>query len=281
MFKFNGFIVGIVCGAVMLGGAGASAGDKPVAGPALFDPQRSYDLPDLAELHQIRFLTENDYPPLQFTRSDGELAGFNVELARLICEELKITCTVQPWRWDKLNEALANGAGDAIIASQKPTRDTATTQTFSEPYYLTPARFVAARDLPAGEINADTIKGKTVGVVSGSAHEAYLKAAFPGALAKIYPSQAEAETALQAHQVELLFGDGLSLSIWLAQNDGACCGFRGGPYFSSYFFGEGARIAMRRDDNILRAALNATLFRLDKDGRLAELYWKYFPVGFY
>ncbi len=43
----------------------------------------------------IRFLTETDYPPFNFTGPDGNPAGFNVDLARLICEEIKVTCTIQ------------------------------------------------------------------------------------------------------------------------------------------------------------------------------------------
>ena len=42
----------------------------------------------------IRFLTETD---IRRTLSgpDGTPAGFNVDLARMICEEIKVACTVQ------------------------------------------------------------------------------------------------------------------------------------------------------------------------------------------
>jgi len=112
----------------------------------LFDPHLITELSGNSEIRHIRFLTESDYPPFQFLRSDGELTGFNIDLARAICEDLKASCTIQPWRWDKLNEALANGAGDAIIASQKPTALSRAQQKFTVPYYLTPARFVTLKN---------------------------------------------------------------------------------------------------------------------------------------
>ena len=43
----------------------------------------------------IRFLTETDYPPFNFTGPDGNPAGFNVDLARQLCDEIKVTCTIR------------------------------------------------------------------------------------------------------------------------------------------------------------------------------------------
>jgi hypothetical protein len=37
--------------------------------------------------------------------------GFNVDLARAICEELGVTCTIQVRRFDTLLAALESGAG--------------------------------------------------------------------------------------------------------------------------------------------------------------------------
>ena len=67
----------------------------PQAVPGFWDPRRRPDRPDLARLTVIRFLTETDYPPFNFTGPDGNPAGFNVDLARMICEEIKVACTIQ------------------------------------------------------------------------------------------------------------------------------------------------------------------------------------------
>src|SRR5512138_1388919 len=67
----------------------------PQAVPGFWDPRRRPDRPDMSRLTVIRFLTETDYPPFNFTGPDGNPAGFNVDLARSLCEEIKVTCTVQ------------------------------------------------------------------------------------------------------------------------------------------------------------------------------------------
>ena len=55
----------------------------PQAVPGFWDPRRRPDRPDLSRLTVIRFLTETDYPPFNFTGPDGNPAGFNVDLARI------------------------------------------------------------------------------------------------------------------------------------------------------------------------------------------------------
>ena len=77
----------------------------PQAVPGFWDPRRRPDRPDLSRLTVIRFLTETDYPPFNFTGPDGNPAGFNVDLARSMCEEIKVTCTVQMRRFETLVDA--------------------------------------------------------------------------------------------------------------------------------------------------------------------------------
>src|ERR1700712_3581082 len=109
--------------AMSFGGAHAQSVAKsateaaPQAVPGFWDPRRRPDRPDLSRLSVIRFLTETDYPPFNFTGPDGNPAGFNVDLARLVCEEIKVTCTIQMRRFETLLDAISSNRGDAIIAS--------------------------------------------------------------------------------------------------------------------------------------------------------------------
>src|SRR5215470_5797644 len=75
--------------------------------PGFWDPKKRPELPDFSRLTQIRFLTEVDYPPFNFAGPDGNHAGFNVDLARMICEELKVNCTIQMRRFDTPLDSLA------------------------------------------------------------------------------------------------------------------------------------------------------------------------------
>jgi polar amino acid transport system substrate-binding protein len=259
------------------------AGPTPsVTIPGFWDSRRRPERPDLSRLNGIRFLTEVDYPPFNYAGPDGNPAGFNVDLARMICEEIKVPCTIQMRRFDTLLNALGSNQGDAVIASIAATPETRKRVDFSDPYYRTPARFVAKRETPIAEVWPEKLEGKKVAVVAGTAHEAYLRALFTEVEVKPYATAAIAREALRRGEADLLFGDGISLAFWLNGTDSAnCCVFRGGPFMESRYFGEGIGIAVRRGNDLLRQALNWALFRLWEQGKFTDLWLRYFPISPY
>jgi polar amino acid transport system substrate-binding protein len=262
------------------GPAVAAPSDDPMAVPSFWDPRRRPERPDLSRINGIRFLTEFDYPPFNYSGTDGQLAGFNIDLARLICEEIKTTCTVQARRFDTLVEALTTNNGDAVIASLAATPDMRRRVDFSDPYYRTPARFVSRKDVEIDGVQPADLEGKRIGVIAGTAHEAYLRTLFTEVELHSYPSSDDLRAALRRGEIDLLFGDGIALSFWLNGTESAgCCVFRGGPFTESRFFGEGVGIAVRRGNDVLRQAINWALFRLWESGKFTDLWLRYFPIS--
>ena len=258
----------------------AAVAQRGAAVPGFWDPRRRPERPDLSRLQSIRFLTDLDYPPFDFAGTDGNPAGFNVDLARLLCSEINATCTVQARRFDLLLAALNSNQGDAVIASIAPTAEARQRADFTDPYYRTPARFVARLDSPIHNVEPESVEGKKIAVVAGTAHEAFLKEMFTEAEIKPYANDEAARQALRNKDVDLLFGDGISLALWLNGTDsGGCCAFRSGPYLESRFFGEGIGIAVKRGNDLLRQALNWALFRQWEKGTYADLWLRYFPIS--
>jgi len=252
----------------------------PQAVPGFWDPRRRPERPDLSRISVIRFLTETDYPPFNFTGADGNPAGFNVDLARSLCEEIKVTCTIQMRRFETLLDAISSNRGDAIIASMGVTPQLRTRVDFTDPYYRAPARFVSRKDAVMPEIRPEYLEGKKVGAITGSAHEAYLKAMFTDAELHSYPNDEALRLALRRGDVDFIFGDGISLAFWINGTDSAdCCAFSGGPFVESRFFGEGVGIAVRKGNDLLRQALNWALFRVWEKGRYTDLWLRYFSVS--
>jgi polar amino acid transport system substrate-binding protein len=283
-------LFGFFCAVFVFGGRGggaiaaeaAAAAEPPssVAVPGFWDPRRRPERPDLSRLQSIRFLTDLDYPPFDYAGPDGNPTGFNVDLARLICDEIKVACTIQARPFASLLEALNDNRGDAVIASIAPTAETRRLADFTDPYYRTPARFAARRDYPIGDVVPERLEGKKVGVVAGTAHEAYLKAMFTEAEVRSYPTAEAARDALRQKEVDLLFDDGIALAFWLNGTDsGGCCTFRGGPFLESRFFGEGVGIAVKRGNDLLRQSLNWALFQLWEKGSFTDLWLRYFPIS--
>jgi polar amino acid transport system substrate-binding protein len=258
----------------------ASSAEPAVRVPGFWDPRRRPERPDLSRLNVIRFLTETDFPPFNFAGPDGNPQGFNVDLARMVCEELKVGCTIQMRRFETLLPSLNENRGDAVIASLAVTPDTRARVDFSDPYYRTPARFAARRDSPVDDPLPERLEGKKVAVVGGTAHEAYLKALFTEVETRPYPSADIARFALKKGDVDLLFGDAISLAFWLNGTDSEnCCSFRGGPYMDSRYFGEGVGIAVKKGNDTVRLALNWALFRMWEQGRFTDLWLRYFPIN--
>ena len=260
---------------------GQPAGAEPgVRVPGFWDPRRRPEKPDLSRISVIRFLTEVDYPPFNYAGQDGNPQGFNIDLARLLCEELKLPCTIQMRRFETLIPALNANQGDAAIASIAATPDLRAKVDFTDSYYRTPARFVAKRDSPIQDPLPERLEGTKVAVVAGTAHEAYLKALFTEVEVRPYPNADASRAALRRGEVDLLFGDAISLAFWLNGTDSEnCCAFRGGPYTDNRYFGEGIGIAVRKGNEVIRLALNWALFRVWEQGRFTDLWLRYFPIS--
>ena len=225
-------------------------------------------------------MSEVDYPPFNFAGADGNPAGFNVDLARMVCEELKVNCTVQMRRFDTLFDALNDNRGDAAIASIAVSEQTRQRVDFTDPYYRPTARFVVRRDAPYEDVSPEKLEGRKVGVVAGSAHEQYLRMLFTELDLRTYRDSEAAREALRRGNVDLLFGDGFALSFWLnGASSNNCCLFAGGPFVEGRYFGEGIGIAVKRGNDTLRLALNWALYRVWETGRFTDLWLRYFPIS--
>jgi polar amino acid transport system substrate-binding protein len=271
----------VLSGALGAMGVSAQPAAPEVVIPNFWDPAIRTARPPPGTIRTIRFVTTDDFPPFNYLDGGGRLSGFNVDLARAICDELAVECTVQVRSWDDLVPALTLNAADAAIAGVAISSAARQTLGFSNVYLRFPGRFAVRRGL-AIEISAASLSGRRIAVAAGSAHEAYLATYFPGALAVPYATPEAAYAALRSGQADAAFGDGLQLSFWLqGATAGDCCEFAGGPFLDSHFFGEGLAVAVRSGDAVLAAAINAAMEALYERGIYAELYLRYLPIGFY
>lgn len=262
--------------------AAAPAVAQGVVIPNFWDPNARPERPDVSTTRSIRFLTDDDFPPLHFAGPGGAPTGFVVELARAACEKLNLTCTIQARRFDTLLDSLADSRGDVLAAAIPLTPDVRKRFTATLPFFRIPARFAARLDRNQPEPSPGAMEGKSVAVVGGTAHEAYLKAFFAKAELKPFPDLPAAVAALRRGEADYAFADGLGLSLWIGGIDAAgCCAFAGGPHLENRYFGEGIGFILRKEDDALRQALAFALHRLWDEGKYAELYLRFFPVSLF
>jgi polar amino acid transport system substrate-binding protein len=252
--------------------------------PVLMDPGERLTRPDLSSLPRLRVLTTVDFPPFSFVDQTGRLSGFHVDLVREICAELSIEpkCQIQAMPFADIETALEDGTGEAAVAGIAVTAALRERFSFSRPYLTIPARFAVRRDWQAPTKAAEALAGRPVGVVAGTAHDAMLRAFFPGLKRTAFDSQEAMLSALKQGGVDAVFSDGLRLPFWIASADAeACCRLFDGPYVSSRFLGEGLTVMTKKDPGLLPAAMDYALNQLIRKGRLQEIYLRYFPNGFY
>jgi polar amino acid transport system substrate-binding protein len=238
--------------------------------------------PDQFQFDRLRFVTDSDYPPFHYFDEEGVLTGFNVDLARAICEALAVECEIRPVDWEDLFKNLDDGEADAAIASIRIDAESLAKADFSSRYYATPGRFIARKETELKDVRPETVGGKKIGVVKGTGHEAFLKQYFPAAEAMVFETSEEAQSALKAGDLDFVFGDGVGLTFWLnGVTSDACCEFRGGPYFDAKFFGEGVGIAVKKGNRQLVEVLNYAIEQVHASGRYEGLFLRYFPMSFF
>lgn len=79
--------------------------------------------------------TKKDYNYPIENRKNEYVAGYDVEMAKLIAAELELTLVIKALDWDALPQALNSGIIDVIIAGMSPTEERKENILFSEAYY--------------------------------------------------------------------------------------------------------------------------------------------------
>jgi polar amino acid transport system substrate-binding protein len=226
----------------------------------------------------LRFLTDTDYPPFNYYDEEGTLTGFNVDFARAVCFELELGCDIATAEWKGLLPGLQRGEADAVIASIGTTSANLAQADFTTGYYVMAGRFVARKAQVKIEITPINIESQRVGVLKGSAHEAYLQTFFRDIVVVPFDNEEAARAALAKSEVDYLFGDGIGLMFWInGASAAACCEFRGGAFYDPRYFGDGVGIAVRKGDTDLRALLDKGIAKVRASGRYEELLQRYFP----
>ena len=232
----------------------------------------------------IRIGTEGAYPPWNYTEANGELAGFEIDLANAMCEKMNATCEFVAQDWDGIIPALMNGRYDAIMAGMSITEERKERISFSTGYVSDPAFFLAEKSSPLQQ--ADTldevkaaIDGKVVGVQTATIHQNFIDQELTGLVElKLYDTQENMELDLSIGRIDAALADAAAWNAFLEKPDGANFAMFGPRLTGSEFpvFGEGVGVGLRKDDTELLERVNAALAELKEDGTVTVLSNQYF-----
>lgn len=232
-----------------------------------------------AEIKKVRIGTEGAYPPFNSVDSSGQLVGFDIDIAKALCEKMKVECTFVAQDWDGIIPALLAKKYDAIVASMSITDERKKTVAFTDKYYSTPGNFIAPKDTKLTEITPEALKGKALGAQSSTTGSTYLEDRYKGSDVKLYATQDEANADLANGRLDAVLADKFVLYEFLKTDSGACCKFVG-PDLAD-MNPDGTGIAVRKEDNELREMLNKAIKEIVADGTYKKINAKYFPFDIY
>ncbi|CAN7627435.1 ABC transporter substrate-binding protein [Rhizobium rhizogenes] len=247
---------GVLAYLLAAGIGSASAADNPYN---LIDPQT------------ISVGTMGDAKPYTFATADGQFTGFDIELflnvvSRMGFAKDKVTFTGQ--EFSALMPSVANERFDVAVAAIGTTEARKKTVDFSDGYI---AGYLSVLTPEASIKDADTLKGKRLGVVQGTLQEIYATKNFGGADLVKFPDNNSAVAALNNGTVDAHFLDyeaakqygerypALKIAVNIPSFD-APAGF-----------------VIKKGNDAFRTALNTALHAAMQDGTWKTLYEKWFP----
>ncbi|GLR67728.1 ABC transporter substrate-binding protein [Acidocella aquatica] len=233
---------------------------------------------------EIKFGVDATYPPFESLSPSGEFVGFDIDLGRAICAELKVKCVIVSQGFDGIIPALQARKFDAILSSMTVTPERAKQIDFSSEMYNEPTSLITKKG--AGlEPTAASLKGKTVGVESGTIQESYAKTYWqPNGVNVIsYPGQDQVYADLLSGRLDASLQDSVEADYgFLKTPKGADYALAANvTYDPKDVLGSYIAIGIRKDEPALKAKIDAAIAEILKNGTYKKIESRYFNFDVY
>ena len=212
------------------------------------------------------------FAPWAARGADGELVGFEIDVARQLAADMGVKAQLLPYDVDRLVPALESGEIDIIAAGLTITPDRALHVNFSEPYAesgISLATHVegTANVTDVAALDKDTF---TIAAVEGSVGVQLARRLWPHARVQVFPSVEAASEALLAGEVHGYVEDEPVPTFLALENPGVVDVPTGRPLLVSP-----AGFAVNKGDPDFLAFLNAWITAREADTWLPTTasYW--------
>ncbi|MBN2879883.1 MAG: amino acid ABC transporter substrate-binding protein [Clostridia bacterium] len=218
----------------------------------------------------------DDYPPMGYRNTEGDLTGFEVDLAKAIASEMGVELEFVVLHREDMMSSLKNRSVDLLISSVSMTKDKTGYLDFTDPYLENGHVILTKTDLVDTITSVETLAGLTVGVESESTADALVtsqKGMQDFTLIR-YETMSVLIAALKAGQLDCILCD-MSVAIDIVDKypkDFAVS--------SAHLTNEPLAIAMNPGNDKLKKELNDALEKLSEDGTLSELSEEYLGADY-
>jgi polar amino acid transport system substrate-binding protein len=215
------------------------------------------------------------YPPFSEKDPSGKWVGFEMDLYKAVCEATKMNCELVEVAWDGIIPALTEKKIDVIWSSMSITDERKQVIDFTDMYYDSANVLIGAKsdDTKVDMNNADSLKGKIIGVQTATIHANFIEKYFGNAAeVKLYDTLDNALADLKAGRLDYVSESTTSLEPFLKANPdfGVSATWPMDP-----IFGAGVGGGVRKEDTALKDKLNAGIAEVVKSGKYDELLTHY------
>ena len=230
---------------------------------------------------KVRIAVEGAYPPFSEIGPDGQIKGFDIDIANALCADMKAQCTLVQQEFDGMIPALNARKFDAVIASMSITEERKRSVAFSDKYYATPARLVGRKGSNLVPTAAG-MKGKRIGVQRSTTHDRFATDTFKDSEIVRYTGEDQVFLDLQSGRIDAVMADSVAVdSGFLKRPAGKDFAFFGPAFTEDRYFGTGAGIAMRKGDVALKAKFDQAIKDIRANGTYQKIQAKYFDFDVY
>jgi cyclohexadienyl dehydratase len=164
----------------------------------------------------LRVATSGDYPPFSLADAQGELSGFDINVARRLAEDLGRPLQLERFKWTELNDRLRSGAIDLVMSGVTVRGDRALLAVYSRPYVDTGAVAVLRAADAARFSKLESLDQPALRIaVNGGGHlEKVARHQFPRARLMIASTNLALADLLRQHAVQAVISEPLEVRAW-------------------------------------------------------------------
>ena len=237
-----------------------------------------------AQAETFRVGMECTYAPFNFKNAEGELMGYDVDVAKgvagIIGADLEFVCQ----EWDGMIPALLANKFDLVIASMSITEKRLKRMDFSSPYRFSTGQLVGSDKIntelfdSAGSPIPENFKGLKVGLERATTYSHWFEEVLPDADVVLYDSNEALYLDLKNGRTDVIMTNPMKAYLrFLSQEEGSGFKLIGPTVDEEKYFGVGVGIGLRQGQPELKARLDGALKQLINSGELETYARKYFP----
>jgi len=215
---------------------------------------------------------DDSFPPMGFRDENGEIVGFDIDLAKEVCSRLGVELILQPINWSAKEQELNTKNIDCIWNGLTITPERREVILFTKPYMKNRQVLVVRADSDYAAL-AD-FAGKKLGIQAGSSANDALNNAteFKASLGQVveFDDNMTALMDLEQGGVDVVLMDEIVARFYIQQRS------KNYKVLDEALAGEEYGVGFRKEDQALMEKIEETLIAMAEDGTMAAISERWF-----